>query len=246
MVFTALELAAIMPDASKIESDEPEMESSLHYLQLSLLVACLEWLWRDRNNFFIGANLTVYYSEQQLRNRDFRGPDFFLVRNTEKRPRRSWVVWQEDGKYPDVIIELLSESTAKVDRNAKKILYQNRFRTPEYFWFDPEDFELAGFRLIGQEYQAIVANESGRLWSQILELYLGIYEGKLRYFSQDGELVPTPEEAALQAQEQAEQAQEQAQQAQEQAQQAQEQAQQAQQRVERLADQLRALGIEPE
>ena len=130
MVFTALELAAIMPDASKIESDEPEMESSLHYLQLSLLVACLEWLWRDRNNFFIGANLTVYYSEQQLRNRDFRGPDFFLVRNTEKRPRRSWVVWQEDGKYPDVIIELLSESTAKVDRNAKKILYQNRFRTP--------------------------------------------------------------------------------------------------------------------
>ncbi|PHX56625.1 hypothetical protein CP500_004225 [Tychonema bourrellyi FEM_GT703] len=239
MVFTALELAAIMPDASKIESDEPEMESSLHYLQLSLLVACLEWLWRDRNNFFIGANLTVYYSEQQLRNRDFRGPDFFLVRNTEKRPRRSWVVWQEDGKYPDVIIELLSESTAKVDRNAKKILYQNRFRTPEYFWFDPEDFELAGFRLIGQEYQAIVANESGRLWSDILELYLGIHEGKLRYFSPDGELVPTPEEAALQAQEQA-------QQAQEQAQQAQEQAQQAQQRVERLADQLRALGIEPE
>ncbi len=232
MVFTALELAAIMPDASKIESDEPEMESSLHYLQLSLLVACLEWLWRDRNNFFIGASLTVYYSEQQLRNRDFRGPDFFLVKNTQKRPRWSWVVWQEDGKYPDVIIELLSESTAKVDRNAKKILYQNRFRTPEYFWFDPEDFELAGFRLIGQEYQPIVANESGRLWSQILELYLGIYEGKLRYFSQDGELVPTPEEAALQAQEQA--------------QQAQEQAQQAQQRVERLADQLRALGIEPE
>ena len=232
MVFTALELAEIMPDASKIESDEPEMESSLHYLQLSLLVACLEWLWRDRNNFFIGANLTVYYSEQQLRNRDFRGPDFFLVRNTQKHPRRSWVVWQEDGKYPDVIIELLSESTAKVDRNAKKILYQDRFRTPEYFWFDPEDWELAGFRLIGQEYQPILANESGRLWSDILELYLGTHKGKLRYFSPDGELVPTPEEAALQAQQQAEQAQQ--------------QAEQAQQRADRLADQLRALGIEPE
>ncbi|HAT16014.1 MAG TPA: hypothetical protein DCS91_22840 [Microcoleaceae bacterium UBA11344] len=218
MVFTALELAKLMPDASKIESDEPEMESSLHYVQLSLLVACLEWLWRDKNDFFIGANLTVYYSEQQLRNRDFRGPDFFLIRNTQKRPRRSWVVWQEDGKYPDIIIELLSESTAKVDRNEKKILYQNRFRTPEYFWFDPEDLEFAGFRLIGQEYQAIVANESGRLWSDILELYLGIYEGKLRYFTLDGQLVPTPEEAALQAQ----------------------------QRAERLADQLRALGIEPE
>ena len=243
MVITAQELAALMPDASKLESDEPEMESSLHYIQLALLVACLEWRWRDRSDFFIGANLTVYYSQQQLRNRDFRGPDFFLIKNTQKRPRRSWVVWEEDGKYPDIIIELLSDSTARVDRNQKRILYQDRFRTPEYFWFDPEDLEFTGFRLIGQQYQAIVANEFGRLWSEVLELYLGIYDGKLRYFTQDGQLVPTPEEAALQAQQQS---QEQAQQAQEQAQQAQEQAQQAQERAERLANQLRALGIEPE
>ncbi|MGI2909488.1 Uma2 family endonuclease, partial [Tolypothrix sp. VBCCA 56010] len=71
-------------------------------------VNCLEWLWRKRNDFFIGANLTIYFSRQQLRNRDFRGPDFFLVRDTEKRPRNSWVVWEEDGRYPDLIIELLS------------------------------------------------------------------------------------------------------------------------------------------
>jgi Uma2 family endonuclease len=225
MVFTAQELAKLMPDTSKLESDEPEMESSLHYLQLALLVACLEWHWRGRNDFFIGANLTVYYSQQQLRNRDFRGPDLFLITNTEKRPRRSWVVWEEDGKYPDLIVELLSPSTARVDRNEKKILYQNRFRTPEYFWFDPEDLEFSGFRLIGQEYQAIVANEFGRLWSEVLELYLGIHDGKLRYFTPDGQLVPTPEESALQAQAQAAQAQAQA---------------------ESLANQLRALGIEPE
>ncbi|MEG4800587.1 Uma2 family endonuclease [Microcoleus sp. ARI1-B5] len=218
MVFTAQELARLMPDASQLESDEPELESSLHYIQLALLVACLEWQWRERNDFFVGANLTVYYSQQQLRNRDFRGPDFFVITNTEKRPRRSWVIWEEDGRYPDIIIELLSSSTARVDRNEKKILYQNRFRTPEYFWFDPEDFELAGFRLIGQEYQAILPNEFGRLWSEVLKLYLGIHDGKLRYFTPDGELVATPEEAALQAQE----------------------------RAERLANQLRALGIEPE
>ena len=148
-----------------------------------------------------------------------------LFRSTEKRPRRSWVVWEENGRYPDVIIELLATSTAKVDRKEKKILYQNRFRTPEYFWFDPEDLEFSGFRLIGQEYQAIVANEFGRLWSEVLELYLGVHDGKLRYFTPDGELVATPEEAALQAQQQAAQAQE---------------------RAERLANQLRALGIEPE
>ncbi len=77
MVLTAGQLESMMPDATQLYSDEPEMESSLHYMQLLLLVSCLEWLWRDRNDFFIGANLTIYFSRQQLRNRDFRGPDFF-------------------------------------------------------------------------------------------------------------------------------------------------------------------------
>jgi len=65
------------------------MESSAHYMQLLLLVTCLEWLWRDRKDFFIVANLTIYFSRQELRSRDFRGPDFFLVKGTEKRPRSS-------------------------------------------------------------------------------------------------------------------------------------------------------------
>ena len=58
MSLTAQQLADLMPDATQLESNEPEMESSLHYAQLALLVTCLEWLWRDRTDFFIGANLT--------------------------------------------------------------------------------------------------------------------------------------------------------------------------------------------
>jgi Uma2 family endonuclease len=61
MVLTPQQLEAIMPDASQLLSDEPEMESSLHYTQLLLLVTCLEWLWRDRNDYFIGANLITNY-----------------------------------------------------------------------------------------------------------------------------------------------------------------------------------------
>ncbi len=123
MTLTAQQLDAMMPDASQLYSDEPEMESSLHYMQLLLLVTCLEWLWREREDFFIGANLTIYFSRQQLRNRDFRGPDFFLVKQTQKSPRNAWVVWEEDGKYPNLIIELLSTSTATTDRSLKKDLY---------------------------------------------------------------------------------------------------------------------------
>lgn len=119
-ITVAEKLAEAMPDASWIESDEPEMESTLHYAQLALLVSTLEWFWRERQDFFIGANLTIYFSSEQLKTREFRGPDFFLVKRTERRPRASWVVWEEDGRYPDLIIELLSSTTADVDREIKK------------------------------------------------------------------------------------------------------------------------------
>ncbi|WRH66756.1 MAG: Uma2 family endonuclease [Planktothrix sp. GU0601_MAG3] len=217
MSITAEQLEALMPDGTQVESEYVEMESTLHYLQLALLVSCLDWLWKDRTDYFIGANLTIYFSRQQLRNRDFRGPDFFLVKNTSKLPRKSWVVWEEEGKYPDLIIELLSNSTAETDKTTKKNLYQDQFRTQEYFWFSPDDLELTGFKLVGQEYQEIIPNAAGLLESQVLGLFLGIYQEKLRYFTLEGDLIPTPEEAALQAQN----------------------------RAERLAEQLRSFGIEP-
>ena len=197
MALTAQEIEALMPDCTELLSDEPEMESSLHYTQLLILVTCLEWLWRDQEDFFIGANLSIYYSRQQLKNRDFRGPDFFLVKNTQKRPRASWVIWEEDGKYPNLIIELLSDSTAKVDRGLKKELYQTRFRTPEYFWFSPNTLELVGWRLVGNEYESISPSENGWYWSQELGLYLGVLENRLRYFTVEGRLILTPEEANL-------------------------------------------------
>lgn len=195
---TAQQLEALMPDASRLLSDEPEMESSLHYAQLALLVACLEFLWRDRNDFFIGANLTIYFSRQQLRSRDFRGPDFFLIKQIDRRPRNAWVTWEEDGKYPNLIIELLSTSTADTDRTFKKTLYQDRFRTPEYFWFSPDTLEFEGFRLVGHHYEPIAPTANDWRWSEELDLYLGVENKQLRYFTTDGRLVPTPQERAEQ------------------------------------------------
>ncbi|WP_218081956.1 Uma2 family endonuclease [Anthocerotibacter panamensis] len=232
MSLTARELEAKMPDATQLLSDEPEMESSLHYLQLMMLVSALEWLWRDRDDFFLGANLTVYFSRQFLKNRDFRGPDFFLVRDTEKRPRTSWVVWEEEGKYPDLIIELLSDSTAGVDRTVKKDLYQNLFRTPEYFWFSPYTLEFEGFRLLGNHYQPIAPTPEGWLWSEVLALFLGVQDNELRYINLDGITVPTPGEVAASEMAQAEAARQQAEAARQQAEAACQQAEAACQQAE--------------
>jgi len=257
---TAQELELQMPDASELLSDEPEMESSIHYMQLLLLVSSLEWVWRERNDFFIGANLTIYFSRQQLKHRDFRGPDFFLVKNTTREPRNSWVVWEEDGRYPDLIIELLSNSTAKVDRTTKLNLYAERFHTPEYFYFSPETLEFAGFKLDFNHYIPISPNDHGWLWSEALGFFLGVHNGQLRYFSLEGAVIPTPDEAAknemlkvdqaiARAEEETQRADQETQRAEQETQRAEQETQRAEQekaRGDRLAAKLRALGIAPE
>ncbi|MEH2417123.1 Uma2 family endonuclease [Nostoc sp.] len=199
-------------------SDEPPWETDLHRLQMTLLIQCLEWLWQNRNDFYASGNLTIYYSPRQRKSENFRGPDFFVVLGTERKPRKSWVVWEEDGKYPNLIIEILSDSTGETDRGLKKQIYQDIFRTPDYFWFDPETLEFTGFHLLDGKYQPLEPNPEGWLWSQQLGLYLGVYQENLRFFTPEGELVPTPEEVA----------------------------QQEKQRSDRLAAKLRELNIDPD
>ncbi|NJM72428.1 MAG: Uma2 family endonuclease [Scytonema sp. RU_4_4] len=210
-------------------SDEPPLESDQHREQIELLIRLIKWWWRERQDFYATGNLTIYFSPNQKKSEDFRGPDFFVVLDTEKKDRKSWVVWQEDGKYPNVIIELLSDSTAAVDKGLKKQIYQNTFRTPDYFWFDPVSLEFQGFHIVDGQYQELKPTPEGWLWSQQLGIYLGVTERKLRFFTSDGQLVLLPEEEANQ-----------------QLQQANQQLEQERQRAQRLAERLRAAGIDPE
>lgn len=94
----------------------------------------------------------------------------------------------------------------------------NQFRTPEYFWFSPETFEFRGFRLADSQYAEISPNDRGWCWSEELGLCLGVEQGKLRYFTREETIVPTPEEAESQER----------------------------QRAERMALYIRAQGIDPD
>ncbi|MDZ7993605.1 MAG: Uma2 family endonuclease [Nostoc sp. EfeVER01] len=215
-----------------ILSDEPPLESDIHREQIDLLIRILKLWWRDRQDFYASGNLTIYYSPNQKKSEHFRGPDFFVVLGTQKKDRKSWVVWQEDGKYPNLIVEILSSSTTAVDKGLKKQVYQDTFRTPDYFWFDPVTMELQGFHLVDGKYQEIQVTTDGRLWSQQLELYLGVYEGKLRFFTTENQLILSSEELAELERLRAEQAEE--------------RAKRAEQEIARLREALRIQGIDLE
>jgi Uma2 family endonuclease len=212
--------------------DGMPMETQRHVLQMLLLIESLSVFWAERQDVFIGGNMFVYFSLEQVRNQDFRGPDFFVVLDVPRRERKSWVVWQE-GKGPDVVIELLSESTAEADRGEKKRVFHDRLRVPEYFWFDPFSGELAGFSLRNGVYEPIEADARGRLVSQKLGLALARLEGTyslvetswLRLATLEGEVLPTSQEIARVASERAGQERE---------------------RAERLAERLREAGIDPD
>ncbi len=185
-------------------SDEPPLESYRHLKQLISLLTSLERSWSDRADFFVGGNMTIYYSIHQHKSKKIRGPDLFVVLDTDRRERKSWIVWEEDGKYPNFILEIVSEATTTIDRELKKRLYQDIFRTPDYFWFDPFQLEFKGFKHTYRCYEPIQPNEHGWLWSEELKLYLGIKNQQLRFFDFHGALILTPEEAEADAQERAE------------------------------------------
>jgi Uma2 family endonuclease len=173
---------------------------------MNLLVESLECGWKGRTDFFAAGNMFVYFSESQARKNDFRGPDVFVVLNTEWHERKSWVVWEEDGRTPDVVIELTSESTEAVDRGEKMEIYARRLHVSHYYLFDPWTAKLEGYILdLGtKRYRPLPALPNGDVPCDVLGLSLGARAGTyrgiecewLRWLGPDGQPFPTLGEAA--------------------------------------------------
>lgn len=210
-----------LPTEDDLPSDDGvPMETQRHFLQMDLLLQGLEpWAVR-RDDVVVNGNQFLYFNAQHLLAKDFRGPDVYVAIGVRPGERKSWVVWQE-GKAPDVIIELLSESTAKTDKGLKKQIYQSQLRVPNYYWFDPfNPADRAGFLLQGNDYLPLLPDGAGLLPVPTLGLQLGLWKGTyrdlnitwLRWMDAEGNLLPMREELALQQARQAELAAEAAQQ----------------------------------
>jgi Uma2 family endonuclease len=220
-----------LPTEDDLPCDDGEpMETARHRDQMIMLIQSLQTYWSDRTNYYVGGNMFLHYDPQNRRK--FRGPDFFLVLDVEDRERKSWVVWREGMRFPDIIIELLSDTTREIDKGEKKTLYERVFHTTEYYLYDPFSQEFVGYHLHGGRYKSVEPDEQGKVYSPLTGLYLGVRDGWLRWMTSEGVVLPTPRELAEQERQRAEQEQQHAEQERQRAEQERQRAEQEQQRAE--------------
>ncbi len=248
-------LAGYEPDISHIvtEDDEP-VDNLFSEHQQRLLADGLHHYWHspDGQPFLAVTNVGLFYAVKEPP----IVPDFMLSlgvkypENYWEKRHRTYFVW-EFGKSPDLAVEIVSNVVGN-ELDAKFDIYAQAGVT-YYVVYDPAEHygkdTLRAFVRAGDEYIRLPEP-----YFAMLNLGCTLREGEyagmqgtwLRWTNADGSLIPTGAEATAEALADAQQALADAQQALADAQQARTDAQQATLRAEKLAAQLRALGINPE
>ncbi len=146
---------------------------------------------------------------------------------------------QLQGDIPVIVMEFVSD-TQETEYSIKStyppgkwFFYERILKVSNYIIFEPESGSIETYRLQNEQYILQDPDENQRYWIAEMNLYLGVSQGNrenrtgkwLRWWDEQGNLLPWGAELAEQERQRTEQ---------------------ERQRAERLAAQLRAAGIEPE
>src|SRR5687768_15023075 len=98
---------------------KPMAETDVHR---DLMVYFIEALkrWFEREDVYVSGNILLYYEEGNPRLRV--SPDTLVAFGLSPGTRRTYKVWEE-GKAPDLVIEVTSKGTRNEDRVKKAALY---------------------------------------------------------------------------------------------------------------------------
>ena len=146
---------------------QPMGESDLHIQEMVYLLEAFRERFRTLADVYVAANMFFYF--EQGNRAACVAPDLFVVRGTDKRERKSYLLWREGGRIPCLTVEVTSEGTQEEDLGRKKRLYE-QLGVEEYFLFDPLGEylrpRLQGFRLIDGRYRRIEPAADGSLTSR--------------------------------------------------------------------------------
>lgn len=180
------------------ESDGTPMgETDLHRDIMVELIEILKDRYRHDPAVYVSGNLFIYY--QKGKPSAVFSPDAFVVFGVPKKQRRTYKLWLEGDKAPNVVFEVSSESTSAEDEGSKKALCR-RLGVQEYFLYDPEGEylypSLQGYRLENGRYIPIVPEPEKGVYSQVLDVYLRLDGREIQLWDgKTGERLLTPQEA---------------------------------------------------
>lgn len=179
---TAAERPIVYENGYPSSDGKPMAETDWHRNLMADLIQALK-LWYAKNpRVYVSGNVLLFYEEGNRRK--YKSPDVFVVQGIANYDRPNYLLWQE-GKGPDIVIEITSSSTKREDVEEKFQFYRDILRVKEYFLFDPLgdylDPPMQGYRLRNGKYQRIRLVD-GRLPSQVLRLHLERCDKEMRLY----------------------------------------------------------------
>jgi Uma2 family endonuclease len=219
----------ISPPRPKIvypDSDgQPMADNTLQFRWIVTIEGGLDALFINDPNIFVAGDFLWYPVEGRP---DIRiAPDVMVVFGRPKGDRGSYLQWVEDGIAPQVVFEVLSPEN-RAGEMERKFQFYERHGVDEYYIYDPDRGDLVGWRRAGALLEEIP--QMAGFLSPRLKIRFEPGEGpdNLTIIGPDGERFLSYTELVKQRNADRERAEEQA------------------RRADRLAAQLRQLGIEPE
>lgn len=230
------------------ESDGKRMAENT--LQFQWIVTIKEGLDAMLPTDFVAGDLLWYPVEGD--NSKATAPDTMVCLGRPKGHRRSYKQWEEDNVAPQVVFEILSHGNTKKEMAEKLVFYED-YGVMEYYLYDPDKNRLRGWQRGANRLIEIVQMHN---WvSPLLGIRFELSSTGLTVYRRDGERFLTYAEleqqvqqakaAVKQERQQAEQAKVRAEHAEVRAEQAEAELAQERAIAQRLADKLKALGIDP-
>ena len=219
------------------ESDgKPMADNTRQFTYIVTLQGGIAALFVDRPDVFVAGDLLWYPVEGN--NKIRAAPDTMVVFGRPPGHRGSYLQWREDHLAPQVVFEVLSPGNTAAEMTRKFRFYE-QYGVEEYYLYDPDRGTLDGW--IRQDGRLEDVPEMEGWVSPRLGIRFTLEGNDLVLYRPDGRRFETFLELDQRAEAERQRAEAERQRAEAERQ----RAEAERQRAERLAEQLRALGIEP-
>ena len=209
---------------------KPMADNTEQFRWIVVIQQNLDWLFADDPAVFVAGDLLWYPVEGSPKIRN--APDVMVAIGRPKGKRGSYQQWKENNLAPQVVFEILSPGNTRTEMT-KKLEFYDRYGVEEYYLYDPDTNHLSGWLRVDGTLERIAPIDQ---WvSPRLGIRFNCTTPELQIIRPDQQRFLSYIEIAQRSEQDSQRAE-----------QAEQRAKQAEQRADRLAEQLRALGIDPD